>query len=99
MRIRSLPASPGNASVTRADWISSFALRRYRSAPGATYSSGRSLARTSCWVIVEAPRWPEPLAFSAMADMIAAGSNPPLSQKVRSSAVVVASITSFGTLS
>src|SRR4051812_24925000 len=49
-----LPSSPGNACVRRAAWISSFALRTYTSAPGATTSSGRSRARTSCWVIVDA---------------------------------------------
>jgi hypothetical protein len=47
-------------------------------------------------VIVEAPRSPEPLAFSAIAERIAAGSKPGFCQNDRSSAVVVASRTSLG---
>ena len=59
-------------------------------------SSGRSRARTSCWVIVEAPRSLTPEAFSATAEISAAGSMPALSQNERSSAVVVASRTRVG---
>ena len=60
----------------------------------------------SCWVMVEAPRSDvsppvsEPaLAFWAIAAMIATGSKPSFFQKVRSSAVVVASRISCGTSS
>src|SRR5439155_762314 len=49
-------------------------------------SCGRSRARTSCWVIVEAPRELPVDALSATAAMIAAGSKPSFVQKVRSSA-------------
>ena len=68
-------------------------------APGATTLSGRSRARTSCWVMVDAPRSPPDDALFATADRIAAGSNPSFVQKVRSSAVVVASTMRCGTSS
>ena len=55
-----------------------------------TRSSGRSLARTSCWVIVDAPRL-LPRNESRPAEMIANGSKPALSQNVLSSIAVVAS--------
>jgi hypothetical protein len=64
-------------------------------------SGGRRRARTSCWVIVDAPRSSgvSPLAFWKTAAAMAAGSKPSLVQKVRSSAVVVASMTRRGTSS
>ena len=96
---RSLPATPGYVSLRRIDWRISLALRTYRSEPGATTSAGSIRARTSCWVIVDAPRSLSPLAFSAIADRIACASKPAFSQNVRSSAVVVASRTSRGTSS
>ena len=76
--------------------MTSFALRRYTSAPGSTTSAGRSRARTSCCVIVEAPR-PFPCTVSTAAATIAVTSKPSFSQNVRSSAVVVASSTRGGT--
>ncbi len=96
---RSLPSSPGKASDRRIDWMISLALRRYLSAPGSITSEGSSRARTSCWVMVEAPRSLVPLAPSAAAAAMAAASKPLFAQKVRSSAVVVASSTSRGTSS
>ena len=48
-------------------------LRRYRSAPGATASAGSRRARTSCCVIVDAPRSPDPDRFCAAAAAIAEG--------------------------
>ena len=59
--------------------------------PGScTNSGGRSRARTSCWVMVEAPR-ASPLSESRAAEAIASGSKPVLVQKVLSSTAVVAS--------
>ena len=56
---------------------------------------GRSRARTSCWVIVEAPR-ALPVSVSAAADRIPIGSKPAFCQKVLSSVLVVASIRTGG---
>jgi hypothetical protein len=42
----------------------SLAFRTYLSAPAAVASVGSRRARTSCWVMVEAPRSPAPLALS-----------------------------------
>ena len=91
-----LPVCPGNAAVRRADWMTSLALRRYTSPPGSTTSAGSSRARTSCWVIVDAPR-PLPWTVATAAETMAVTSKPSFSQNVRSSAVVVASSTSGGT--
>ncbi len=51
---------------------------------------GQERCRTSCWVIVEAPRL-LPRSESRPAEMIATGSKPALSQNVLSSIAVVAS--------
>ncbi len=54
--IRCLPSSPGKAWVTRIDWMISLSLRLAVTSVSAVPSSLRSRWRTSCWVIVEAPR-------------------------------------------
>ena len=86
---RSLPTTPGYASLRRIDWRISLAFRMYRSEPGATTSSGSIRARTRCWVIVDAPRSLSPLSVLGDCRQIACGSKPGFSQNVRSSAVVV----------
>ena len=55
-----------------------------------TRSGGSRRARTSCWVIVEAPRL-EPRSESSPAETMATGSKPAFSQNVLSSMAVVAS--------
>ena len=60
-----------------------------------TRSGSSSRWRTSCWVIVDAPRL-LPRRLSRPADTIASGSNPALSQKVLSSIAVWASMTIGG---
>ena len=57
--------------------------------------AGRSRARTSCWVIVDAPR-ARPRTVSYAADMIAIGSKPAFCQYVLSSMLVVASMSIAG---
>ena len=85
-----LPASPANAWVTRIDWMISLSLRSTVRFGSWTSVSGSSRARTSCWVIVEAPRL-LPRSESRPAAMMASGSKPALSQNVLSSMAVVAS--------
>ncbi len=57
--------------------------------------AGRRRARTSCWVIVEAPR-ARPRTVSYAADRIAIGSKPAFCQYVLSSMLVVASMSIAG---
>jgi len=61
----------------------------------ANASGGSNRARTSCWVIVEAPRG-RPDSVSRPADTMPIGSKPALIQKSLSSIAVVASIISPG---
>ncbi len=93
--IRCLPASPGKAWVTRIDWMISLSLRLAVTWVSAVPSSLRSRWRTSCWVMVDAPRV-RPRTASRPADMIPTGSKPEFSQKVRSSTAVVASTRTGG---
>ena len=51
-----LPASPWNASVTRIDWMISLSLRSTVRCGSWTSAGSSRRARTSCWVIVDAPR-------------------------------------------
>ncbi len=60
-----------------------------------TRSGSSSRARTSCCVIVEAPRL-DPRIESIPAEMIAVGSKPAFSQNVLSSTAVVASTRTGG---
>jgi hypothetical protein len=90
-----LPATPGYASVSRIDWTISSILRSNVRFGSWTRLSSRSRWRTSCWVIVEAPRL-LPRRLSSAAEKIASGSNPELSQKVLSSIAVWASMTIGG---
>ncbi len=85
-----LPASPGNACVRRIDWMISLILRSIVLPGSCTSSGGRRRARTSCWVIVDAPR-ASPLSESSPAETMASGSKPVFVQKVLSSTAVVAS--------
>ena len=85
-----LPVSPGNAWVTRIDWMISLSLRSAVRCGSWTSSGSSRRARTSCWVIVEAPRL-SPRSEPSAADTIATGSKPAFSQNVLSSTAVVAS--------
>ena len=85
-----LPSSPGNAWVTRMDWMISLSLRSMVRSGSWTSSSSSRRLRTSCWVIVDAPRL-LPRSESTAAEMMATGSKPAFSQKVLSSTAVVAS--------
>ena len=89
------PASPGKAWVRRIDWMISLSLRSAVRFGSWTSSGSRRRARTSCWVIVEAPRL-LPRSQSSAAETIATGSKPALSQKVLSSTAVVASTRTVG---
>ncbi len=91
--ICSLPDWPGYSWVRRTDWMISRNLRSYVEPSKA--QSGSSLARTSCWVMVEAPRG-RPEMVSTPAEMIPTGSKPAFCQKPWSSIEVVASIISPG---
>ncbi len=72
------------------DWMISLSLRSIVRSGSWTSSSSRSRLRTSCWVIVEAPRL-LPRRESTAAEMMATGSKPAFSQNVLSSTAVVAS--------
>ena len=90
-----LPSTPGNAWVIRIDSMISLSLRSAVRCGSWTRAGSSSVLRTSCWVIVEAPRLSprnEPIA----AETMATGSNPALSQKVLSSTAVVASSRTLG---
>ena len=93
--ISCLPSSPLNCWVTRIDSMISLSLRSIVRFGSWTRSSSSSVLRTSCWVIVEAPRL-SPRSEPSAADTIATGSNPAFSQKVLSSTAVVASSRTFG---
>ena len=54
--ISCLPSSPGTPGSRRIDWMISLSLRSTVRSGSWTRSSSSSRARTSCWVIVEAPR-------------------------------------------
>ena len=82
--IRCLPSSPEKAWVTRMDWMISLTLRLAESSVTAEPSSVRRRWRTSCWVIVEAPR-ARPRIASTPAPTMPTGSKPALSQKLASS--------------
>ena len=88
-----LPSSPGKAWVSRIDWMISRALRSYVEPSNAAGGSRR--ARTSCWVMVDAPRG-LPETVSRPAETMPAGSKPGLLQKSLSSIEVVASMISPG---
>ncbi len=60
-----------------------------------TSAGSSSRSRTSCWVIVDAPRL-SPRSDPSVAEMMATGSNPALSQNVLSSTAVVASSRTLG---
>ena len=77
--IACLPASPGYAWVSRIDWMISRALRSYVLPSNA--AAGRSRARTSCWVMVEAPRG-LPATVSSPAETMPAGSKPALHPEI-----------------
>ena len=51
-----LPTSPWNVSVSRIDWMISLSLRSAVRCGSWTSAGSSSRARTSCWVIVDAPR-------------------------------------------
>ena len=85
-----LPVSPWKSWVTRIDWMISLSLRSAVRCGSWTRAGSSRRARTSCWVIVEAPR-ASPRIEPSAADTIATGSKPALSQKVLSSTAVVAS--------
>ena len=87
-----LPSSPGYAWVRRIDWMIS---RIFRSYVVVKAESGRRRLRTSCWVIVEAPR-ELPESVSMPAEMMPTGSKPALLQNVLSSLAVVASTMTAG---
>ena len=97
--IRCLPSSPGKAWVTRIDWMISLSLRSADrwvwATASAEVSSVSSRWRTSCWVIVDAPR-ALPRMASRPAAMMPTGSNPEFSQNERSSTAVVASTRTGG---
>ncbi len=86
-----LPCSPGKAWVRRIDWMISLALRSNVRCGSWTRSWGSSRWRTSCWVIVDAPR-ARPVIESSAAEKMPSGSNPALVQNVWSSTAVVASM-------
>ena len=91
--ISCLPATPGNSWVRRTDWMISRILRSMAVPANADW--GRSSARTSCCVIVDAPR-ELPVRVSRPAERMPAGSKPAFSQNVLSSVDVVASIRTGG---
>ena len=85
-----LPSVPGKACVRRIDWMISLIFRSTFLLGSCTSSAGSRRWRTSCWVMVLAPRaWP--LTESSAADTMASGSKPVFVQKVLSSTAVVAS--------
>ena len=90
-----LPSIPGYASVRRIDWMISLSFRSTWRFGSWTSSGSRRRWRTSCWVIVEAPRL-LPRRLSIPAAMIATGSKPALSQNVLSSTATWASTTIGG---
>src|SRR3954449_6840043 len=76
--IRCLPSRPSYSCVSLTDWMISLIFRSYTEPSNAV--SGRSRARTSCWVIVEPPRgWP--VRVSIAAETQPPMSNPGLVQK------------------
>ena len=93
--IRCLPSRPWYASVTRIDWMISRSLRVAETSVCADPFSDNRRCRTSCWVIVDAPRG-LPRSESTPAAMIPTVSNPAFSQNVRSSTAVVASMSTGG---
>ena len=90
-----LPSTPGYASVSRIDWTISLIFRSKVRPGSSTRAGSRSRWRTSCWVMVDAPRL-LPRRLSTPAAMIASGSKPELSQNVLSSTAVWASMTIGG---
>ena len=90
-----LPSRPGYASVTRIDWMISRSFRvAERSVTAAPLSVSRRW-RTSCWVMVDAPRgWPR--SESMPAATMPTVSKPALSQNEPSSTAVVASTSTGG---
>ena len=90
-----LPVSPGKCWVTRIDWMISLSLRSAVRCGSWTRAGSSRRARTSCWVMVEAPR-ASPRSEPSAADTMATGSKPAFSQKVLSSTAVVASSSTFG---
>ena len=84
--------------VSRIDWMISLIFRSTFLFGSATSAGSSRRARTSCWVMVEAPRW-VPVRVSRTAARMPSGSKPLLVQKVLSSIVVVASMTMPGTWS
>ena len=96
--IRRLPSTPGKAWVSRIDWTISRTLRSADTWVCALPSSVSSRWRTSCWVIVEAPRG-LPRMASMPATTMPTGSKPEFSQNVLSSIAVVASTSTGGTSS
>ena len=84
-----LPGMPEYSWVSRIDWMISRILRSYFEPANAL--SGSRRFRTSCWVIVEAPRSRPPVTVSMAAETMPTGSKPALLQKVLSSIDVVAS--------
>ncbi len=93
--IRCLPSAPEYVWVTRIDWMISLTLRLAESSVTAEVSVVSSRCRTSCWVMVEAPRG-RPRIASMPAATMPTGSKPALSQKLESSIAVVASTSTGG---
>ena len=93
--ISCLPSSPEKCCVSRIDWMISLSLRSAVRVGSWTSSGSSRRWRTSCWVIVEAPR-ASPRSEPSPAETIATGSKPAFSQKVLSSTAVVASSRTFG---
>ena len=93
--IRCLPSSPGYACVTRTDWMISLIFRSKVCWVCAVPSVVSRRCRTSCWVMVLAPRG-RPRTASRAAAMMPTGSKPLFSQNVRSSMDVVASTSAGG---
>ena len=85
-----LPSSPWKYWVTRIDWMISLSFRSIVRSGSCTSSSLSRRFRTSCWVIVDAPRL-LPRIESTAAETMATGSKPAFSQNVLSSTAVVAS--------
>ncbi len=90
-----LPVGPLKCWVTRIDWMISLSLRSAVLCGSWTRAGSRRRWRTSCWVMVDAPRL-LPRSESSAAEKIATGSKPALSQNVLSSTAVVASRRTLG---
>ena len=82
-----LPSLRGRPRVTRTDWMISLSLRSMIRSGSLTSSGSSRRWRTSCWVIVDAPR-SSPRSVSRAAAAMPIGSTPVFVQKVPSSIAV-----------